>query len=198
MVRLCDKVVRTQIHAHQLIHLAVPAGHHNDGNLALPTYLPANMITVKLRQIDIQEDQMGISFHNPVYHVFKIIGNHRLIPVFFQQYLELYPDGFIVLHNKNTVHSPPSFHVYFGLDLNDITKNVNMPAQVRNALWVPPIPLILYRLFFPIQDITILGPNITNRPPAVKISDTIRSRINSHLDTPSYLWTNASFGFLGL
>lgn len=46
--------------------------------------------------------------------------------------------------------------------------------------------------------ITISGPNNTTKPTAVKITAKLPSRTGSHIATPSYLCTNASFGFAGL
>lgn len=57
-VRLCDKIVRPKIHAHQFIHIGGAAGNDNNRDFGLLANLPADVKTVKEWQIDVQKDQV--------------------------------------------------------------------------------------------------------------------------------------------
>ena len=59
MVGLGDEIVRAEIHAHELIELAVPAGDDDDGHIRLLSKLPADVIAVKVREIDVQRTRWG-------------------------------------------------------------------------------------------------------------------------------------------
>ena len=61
IVGLGHVVVGTQVHAHDLVELAVGRGEHDDGNLAGPPYVPAYGMPAGPRQLQVKITQSGSS-----------------------------------------------------------------------------------------------------------------------------------------
>ena len=99
VIRLGNKIVSSEIHAHQLIDVAVAAGHNNNRHSRFLPDFPADQKTVVYRQVDIEKDQVRMKRKRLLRRVFKPLQANNFITVLFQKYFELVPYFFIIFYD---------------------------------------------------------------------------------------------------
>ena len=114
VIGLGQKIVGSQVHAHQFVQLGGTAGDHKDGQLGLPPQLPADVIAVIPGQIQIQQGQVGPAGQDLSGYILVIVGGGADIAVPLQQRGQLPPQRGVVLHKKNGMgHGIPPCVVIF-------------------------------------------------------------------------------------
>ncbi len=75
-----DKVICAQVHAHQLICFAVAASYDDDRHSGGFSHLPADIIAVKKRQVNIKQDQIRSLLQDGLHNMVKAARRAGFIP----------------------------------------------------------------------------------------------------------------------
>jgi hypothetical protein len=96
-----DKVICAQVHAHQLICFAVAASYDDDRHSGGFSHLPADIIAVKKRQVNIKQDQIRSLLQDGLHNMVKAARRAGFIPIAAQQSGELLPNFRVIFHNHD-------------------------------------------------------------------------------------------------
>ena len=103
VVGLGDKPVAPQQEAAELVHIRAAAGDEEDGHVGEGPDLAAQGKAALPRQLDVQEDQMGLAVPDGGDHRREIRDGLGLVPVPLEKGDQLPLDGGVVLDDENAI-----------------------------------------------------------------------------------------------
>ena len=106
-IRLDHVIVRADVHAHDLVKLAVRRSQHDDGDVAFLANRSADFVAVRAGKRKVEQDAVGGGSQSLGRGVRKRLAAKALVALELQHAHKIFPQRDIVFDNKQTRHQSP-------------------------------------------------------------------------------------------
>ena len=108
VVRLRDVVIGAEVHAQNLVELAVGRREHDDGHLTRAPEIAADRMAARAGKLEVEDHAVGRSRQNIVHDAVEGGAGQRGMTLQFEQAHKLLAQRRVVFHDEYPCHSPSS------------------------------------------------------------------------------------------
>ena len=135
--RLGHVVVRAELQAHDLVHLAVAGREHDDRDLRLRAEDPADLDAGQLRQHEVEQHQVRLVGAEPDQRLAAVRGGNGPVALELERFDEGLAEGRLVVHDEDRAGHVRAEHA--GRQLTTCSRRVHVLFRHRMARpGVPP------------------------------------------------------------